>query len=809
MGGVNMENKHEILTQRWSSWGDKLLGNAKSLAILQDEKRFVPQNIQIGPVEMCDSDCPFCSVAGRPLKSYIRFEKIEKMLRDFKDLGAKALELSTDEREQITIKRPNGFFPERITIGEYVNSLLGEKEKESEFRSIDTGDRVLSVNEKGDVSYKKITGVLRYRRTTPAYKITIDGGLSIIVSENHSICKYDSKTDTFIKIKPTELEIKEDWIPRYEFQDWGTEDYIVLETKKYKTSNRGFVQEFPNTIIIDEQFARFLGLFIAEGNVSHYNVTFTFNKNELEYIEYVQKMFSYLNVNSFLVKRESTTQVIGSSLVLSSLLSDLKYLVPGEEVPSRRKRIPNVIFQSSQSVKYAFLEGLLEGDGYTEDRISCGSDISSKQLKTASRTLADDTLVLVQMLGGQARIEWGINKERICEGRILEESDFHRVVIKDNENKLSSWNIRTPIKKKISNPKKQRQWKNIYECTEKDSKTIYSSIRNGIRFGRVTKIEQTNEASEWFYDLEVEDTKTFFSANGILAWDTGAGNPMIYRDKNYSPAKTISDIVEVAGKLNYDIGIITNSHKFKPFLRKDVYDYITWIRVSMIKIDEGAEPEDYDFNGFPEERIGTSYIIYDPIYDNEGNLIADSLSRTGRVYKGTTAESIEKIARLIELHPKIKFVRYAGNCLIKGNNLEVRERYKGIIDALDKYQKFFIKDIGENDSAFNDGCYVGAYRPYIVSHPHEPDNPQVYICSSHVLNTRTYSMEYSLGSIDDIPAIWARMNENFQKYGYPYEVKGNQGCNWETSCKFCYYYNNNSLLHTIAQAEHMPDRSFV
>ncbi len=279
---------------------------------------------------------------------------------------------------------------------------------------------------------------------------------------------------------------------------------------------------------------------------------------------------------------------------------------------------------------------------------------------------------------------------------------------------------------------------------------------------------------------------------------TGGGNPMLYRDRE--TGQDINSIIEVASGLGLDIGIITNSHNLR-VLRPELYDHINWVRVSLIKLDEGKAPEDYDFHGFPETKLGFSYIIY------ETGGEPDPHSRTGRAYEGTTGESIEKMARLVELHPEVKFVRIAGNCLIKGNNEAIRNQYGDIIDAVDKHDKFFIKDIGTNDSPFDDGCYVGMVRPYIAPSP-DPTSQDymVYTCTSHVLQKRTYDLDYALCRVEDIIPSWQRMNEQFANTGHPYEVKDNGGQHWCGTCQFCYYKNNNQLLHTVAQE--MPDKNF-
>jgi hypothetical protein len=273
---------------------------------------------------------------------------------------------------------------------------------------------------------------------------------------------------------------------------------------------------------------------------------------------------------------------------------------------------------------------------------------------------------------------------------------------------------------------------------------------------------------------------------------TGGGNPMLYKDSG----KTINDMIRLAGDLDLDVGIITNSEKLTR-LDPSLYEKINWIRISLIKLDEGREPKDYDFNGFPVEKLGFSYIIYD---DKIG-------CRTGKEYEGTSFATIEKIANLVELHPKIKFVRIASNCLIVGNNKETSKRYKGVIDALDKYSKFFIKDIESNDFPYDHGCYVGMIRPYIAPSPRGDGKYHVYICSSHVLfSERTYDTDYSLCEVQDIVPAYEKLNQHYKDHGYPYQVRGNCGKGWQKTCKLCFYQPNNELLHAVVTE--VPDKNF-
>lgn len=262
---------------------------------------------------------------------------------------------------------------------------------------------------------------------------------------------------------------------------------------------------------------------------------------------------------------------------------------------------------------------------------------------------------------------------------------------------------------------------------------------------------------------------------------TGGGNPMLYRDRD---GRDIRHVVACAAGWNYKIGLITNSHTLGK-LDERAADRLAWVRVSLAKLDEGMAPEQYDFRPVPTHKIGLSYIIHEK----------------------TTPATIHAIAKLAVLHPGLKFVRIAGDCLRKGSNAAVAEHWRPIIDAVDRDGKFFVKDIGDNEVPFNDGCYVGMLRPYVAPAP-DGSGYHVYTCTSHVLQQRTYDLDYSLCKVEDVLTAWPAMNERFKRTGTPYEVRGNGGSGWAWTCDKCYYANNNRLLHTVARQD-IFDKDFA
>lgn len=255
-----------------------------------------------------------------------------------------------------------------------------------------------------------------------------------------------------------------------------------------------------------------------------------------------------------------------------------------------------------------------------------------------------------------------------------------------------------------------------------------------------------------------------FSKLGAKAVEiTGGGNPLLYRDGS----ATISSVANTILEKGMKVGVITNSEEPKKYLNPSLA--ISWIRVSLSKLDEGYEPKDYDFSGF-DGRLGLSYIIHSK----------------------TTIQTIRNIAQVVEDNPEVKFVRIAPDCTTD-DALTISEKWAAILSEVDRFGKIFIKEIGSNYHPFLGGCWVGMIRPYWTS-------TGIYICTSHVLKTQKYEDAWRLCDCSEIESAWERMNGRFAAGLPPYEID-------ISKCWHCYYYNNNELLSYIIDT--LPDSDFA
>ena len=89
-----MRKNYEEMTQKYSTFGSKLLQHCDVLDSIQREYIWKPITVQLSLTSACGFRCSFCSVQNRPQGVNIPIKTVKKSLLDFKELGAKALEIT-------------------------------------------------------------------------------------------------------------------------------------------------------------------------------------------------------------------------------------------------------------------------------------------------------------------------------------------------------------------------------------------------------------------------------------------------------------------------------------------------------------------------------------------------------------------------------------------------------------------------------------------------------------------------------------------------------------------------------------------
>jgi len=268
-----------------------------------------------------------------------------------------------------------------------------------------------------------------------------------------------------------------------------------------------------------------------------------------------------------------------------------------------------------------------------------------------------------------------------------------------------------------------------------------------------------------FKDI-VKGLRDFKSLGAKSLEITGGGNPLLY--------PKINEVIKIAHKLGYDIGMICNEIMPSKYLTKESASYLTWYRCSISAYHNitNFSYKQYDLNIIPKGTLSFSYVIN----------------------KDTTKEILLDIIELVKTRPDAKFVRICPDYLDNKMITTFKSKWAPIIESVDKNNKFFFKELISGCVPYSKYCAIGMIRPYVC------EDGYVYMCSSFVLRNRKLEPQYRLGKLTDIKKIYKDANKLFEKTGKPYNAPINE-------CWHCLLPNNNKFLHTVIRD--MEDKNFA
>lgn len=264
----------------------------------------------------------------------------------------------------------------------------------------------------------------------------------------------------------------------------------------------------------------------------------------------------------------------------------------------------------------------------------------------------------------------------------------------------------------------------------------------------------------------VKGLRDFRSLGAKALEITGGGNPLLYPQ--------INDLICLAHKLGYDIGIISNTIDPSKHLTEESASYLKWYRASISAHHNipNFNHKMYNFSIIPKGVLSMSYVIN----------------------KDTTKEILLDIIELVKDYPETKFVRICPDYLDNEMIATYKDKWAPLVEEVDKSGKFFFKELIANCTAYPHFCGVGMIRPYVC------EDGYIYMCSSFVLRNRKLEPQYRIGHITDVKGAYKKANEMFRKTGKPYDAPIDE-------CWHCQLGSNNKFLHTMLRD--MEDSNFA
>ncbi len=146
----------------------------------------------------------------------------------------------------------------------------------------------------------------------------------------------------------------------------------------------------PYKFKIDEDFARFIGYYVAAGWISHKRFYLSFFTEESEYIEDAKCILRKLGIKCLERLDNNHLIFIISSELLSYLFDNILHC----GVNAYQKNIPSQIFYSPSKIKFEFFKGLFRGNGTIS--LPNKSKTLTVEYCTVSKKLADSLSILLQ-----------------------------------------------------------------------------------------------------------------------------------------------------------------------------------------------------------------------------------------------------------------------------------------------------------------------------------------------------------------------------------------------------------------------------
>lgn len=302
-------------------------------------------------------------------------------------------------------------------------------------KDISVFDKVLSSN--GE--YNNVEAIMSREYNDDLYEITTWlSNIPIKSSAEHGFKVYDN--GNFIWKKASELEIGDNLVypSKYAFSNIyniNILDFIkpyltvrqlkniVIKNNKFKIQSsfkKEQEKEIPISIIIDKDFCKLIGLFLAEGSINTRKldrISFSFNKNEIEELSFVSNYIKEKFGVEVRVEKDNRKNYQGQTITFySTVLAKLFSLLCG--CGARNKKIHPMLLNLDKECLLQITYGMFIGDG------SYSNTTFEFSICTISPNIAYGLKLLYARLGilssiRTSRTEYKVNVSGVSKTKLL------------------------------------------------------------------------------------------------------------------------------------------------------------------------------------------------------------------------------------------------------------------------------------------------------------------------------------------------------------------------------------------------------
>ena len=272
-------------------------------------------------------------------------------------------------------------------------------------QDINVGDLVKTHTGEFHRVLKRIKNLHKY--SSPYIKISTLNSVTKCTEEHPFLVKHSGKVSW---VKAVEINPQMELLYPYQNKQDLLEINCLYHNKNKKRASSysetpGFNDKF-TSLTVDEDLARFLGLYLAEGNTASDSIRFTLNKNEDEYVDFI------IRVCREKFRREPKVWKTQASNVKLNFRSFKSKFIEWFGEYAHSKKVPNFVFSWNLKNKLAFLSGYLDGDGTKRDE-KCWrfSSVSSELIFGINKLIIDCGLEII-------KVDTRVNNDIICGNKV-------------------------------------------------------------------------------------------------------------------------------------------------------------------------------------------------------------------------------------------------------------------------------------------------------------------------------------------------------------------------------------------------------
>jgi intein/homing endonuclease len=241
---------------------------------------------------------------------------------------------------------------------------------------------VLSLTENLKIKWEKISGMYKHPvNNRKLIKIITKSGREITVTPDHSVLVLDNESFNFYPQRAENIKVG-DFVPSIKNAPLILDKEKIIEVEKYIDSDKEIIKEngrikikskkhkiknnFPAKIIIDDDFAYFIGLYLAEGSIyldkkGRYTIDISCESEVL-----ADKAAQFLR--KYKIKHKIDKNIRINNEILGILLKNTcgtpDFSKKGKGKSAKVKKVPDFIFSQDKEIIASLLRGYFDGDGY-------------------------------------------------------------------------------------------------------------------------------------------------------------------------------------------------------------------------------------------------------------------------------------------------------------------------------------------------------------------------------------------------------------------------------------------------------------